>query len=607
MTIKKIQAREGLPPAKLSASDSVIGQQTCPDGFVQFADGVYQVSGHSNTEQRISGPISVSAFTKDSSSDTFGFALEWTDFRGGMHREAYPMELLHDQSTALAKALAARGLDVVPGKERALARYLGGFREFKQLAVQRATTQLGWQLSSDGRLAYVLPDRALAASGSDLVHFQPESASPTTHTIHASGSLTEWKEQVARYCQGNPYLVFALVTALSAPLLKFARIDCGGFHLYGLSSRGKTTTAQVAASVFGCGADPADAPGQSYVQRWNATVNGLEALSAAHNDGLLVLDEIGSCTARDFGSAIYNLLGGKGKQTLTKDRRLRPARTWQLHVFSTGEVSAQSKIEEQDGQARTGQLVRLIDIPIEGGIFDTTHGYSSEQFARILKLSSGRYYGTAGASFIEGLIRQYGNVERLEGAVQLLLDQHLKAYRLTKLTPERQRVARRFALLETAGELAVNLGVVDLAIDEILTACRQMFRLWSANGDVISDEVRGATNVRNFLQRHSSRLQRLECGIVEGLPVRDCAGYIGQIEGKPMFLLTTEGFREACGGKSHKNTAGVLQKAGLLHSTEPNRYDTKVTVGEHRPRLVAIHERILEHEFGEAGASGYCE
>jgi hypothetical protein len=82
-------------------------------------------------------------------------------------------------------------------------------------------------------------------------------------------------------------------------------------------------------SIWGNGADPTEAPDRAFVQKWNATGNAFEALLSAHNDGLLVLDEIHTCDTKDFGAVIYNMSGGKGRQALDRERQLRRSRRWQ--------------------------------------------------------------------------------------------------------------------------------------------------------------------------------------------------------------------------------------------------------------------------------------
>jgi uncharacterized protein (DUF927 family) len=102
----------------------------------------------------------------------------------------------------------------------------------------------------------------------------------------------------------------------------------------------------VGASVWGCGADPADAPEAAFIRKWNSTANALEGLAAAHTDGVMILDELQSCAAKDFGSVIYNLFGGQGKSAMDASRNLKKQRAWRILSLSTGEISSKQKIEE---------------------------------------------------------------------------------------------------------------------------------------------------------------------------------------------------------------------------------------------------------------------
>lgn len=65
-----------------------------------------------------------------------------------------------------------------------------------------------------------------------------------------SGTVEEWREQVADICQNNSLLSFSLCVALTPILLRyFPEINTTIFHLVGRSSIGKTTALKVAASV----------------------------------------------------------------------------------------------------------------------------------------------------------------------------------------------------------------------------------------------------------------------------------------------------------------------------------------------------------------------
>ena len=102
--------------------------------------------------------------------------------------------------------------------------------------------------------------------------------------------------------------------------------ESGCFHLYGLSSMGKTTCLRTAASVWGSGADG------GYVRTWRSTANGLEATLAGANDTFLPLDEVGQADGRELGQALYMTAGGVGKQRMRRDASLKPvarlARRW---------------------------------------------------------------------------------------------------------------------------------------------------------------------------------------------------------------------------------------------------------------------------------------
>lgn len=577
----------------------------CPDGFALRKDGLYLLSTERNSEERISGPISVAAYTKDVVTGTFGFVLAWTDIDEEQQEAAFSKDTLHEQGSTLARALANRGLAITPGKERALLRYLGSFDAQKVSRVQ-ATGRLGWLDDREGRLVYVLPKRTIQPNTDHPVFFQPEAHSPTVSTMHQRGTLEQWNNYIARVCAGNSYLLVALGTAFAAPLMRFARLESGGIHLCGRSSRGKTTAIQVAASVFGCGADPADAPDQSFVQRWNATANALEGLGAAHNDGILVLDEIHTCNAKDFGAVVYNLFGGKGKQTLTRDRNIRPTRTWRLLALSTGEISSQQKIEETSRNVRTGQLLRMIDLPINESVIGDTHGLEPGQFVRRLKRNCGTYYGTAGPAFIEALTNYYADAHELSLDVRDRMERHRDAFAFDLRTPEQQRVADRFCLIATACELATEMGIVDTPFEAFLAAAVELFRLWCASGADIADSVRGAMAVQAFIHRHQSRFVP-RVGSDGSSTIRDIAGYteFDDDDGSLVYLFTREGFEEATQGYNSKDVAREIQFRGFLIVSEGDRYQTKRKINNGRSRVYAVHSSVLEHEFvGCAGADG---
>jgi putative DNA primase/helicase len=92
------------------------------------------------------------------------------------------------------------------------------------------------------------------------------------------GHLADWQQNVAALCVGNPYLLFAVSSSLSGPLLEPLNIQSIGNHLHGDSSTGKTTSLDVATSVWG----PRD-----FRLTWSQTVNRLEEHAASRCDTAL--------------------------------------------------------------------------------------------------------------------------------------------------------------------------------------------------------------------------------------------------------------------------------------------------------------------------------
>ena len=48
----------------------------------------------------------------------------------------------------------------------------------------------------------------------------------------------------------------------------------------------------------------------------------LKRLRRHINDGILILDELGTCSVQDIGKIVYDLFGGQGKARMGKDASL---------------------------------------------------------------------------------------------------------------------------------------------------------------------------------------------------------------------------------------------------------------------------------------------
>ncbi|MCG7867299.1 MAG: DUF927 domain-containing protein [Candidatus Thiodiazotropha taylori] len=560
---------------------------TPPDGYLLTEQGVFEERKAGPV--MICGPVWVEALTRDHNGTGWGMLVCWIDRDGQTQSKAIANHLLHETGGGLAILLSQGGLMIVPGEERKVARYLGCFQPTNRLL---CVSQVGW-VESGNQLVYVRPDGVLSKDKTDEIIFQPEQHAPTVDTMKSKGSLALWQQHVAEPCKGNPYLVFSVCASFAAVIQRFVGSDNSGFHLYGNSSRGKTTALQVAASVHGCGADPGGAV-ETYLLRWNATQNAMEGLAAAHNDGLLVLDEIGSCPAYDFGRTVYDLSGGQGKSRMNKNAVLNKQRRFRVLTLSSGEYSVLQKIEEMGKKAKAGQKNRFLDIPIEDAIVIETHGETPTDFVNKLKRCCGEYYGTAGPAYIQAILDEYGQEEVVRSRMQQYIEQWVGMLRQDlSLEPAQARAMGRLAPVGAAGQMAIELGILPLELADIQCAVETIRDAWLTDEFNMSEEIRGALNVRAFILKNRDRFGSAELAIDK---VRQLAGYYHAEE--RWYLFTPEGFAEACGGIPEKVVAKALRSRRLLHTNNSSHLKSRLSIPGLAERLevYAVRQVILESD-----------
>ena len=201
--------------------------------------------------------------------------------------------------------------------------------------------------------------------------------------------LDDLREHVVPY--KNISLAFALGVSSSivAKLnMHYKDINTLLVHLFAESTKGKSTAAMLAISVWG---NPNLSGGGLY-NTWNSTENALSTSLAGNYGIAYALDELSMSKIEDTTSLIYNLVGGTDKARLTKDIELRAAATWTTSIISTGEVSLLSKAKNN-----TGLDIRVLEL---GGIVWTEDANHSDQVKALVN----RNYGVFGADFVKRLI-----------------------------------------------------------------------------------------------------------------------------------------------------------------------------------------------------------
>jgi putative DNA primase/helicase len=222
---------------------------------------------------------------------------------------------------------------------------------------------------------------------------------------------------------------------------------------------------------WGRGATP------GYVRAWRVTANGLEGAAASASDTVLILDELSVVEAREAAASFYGLANGSGKARAARDGSLRKPKTWRVLILSTGEVPTGTKLAEDRGRkARLGQLVRMLDIPVDRGkgfgAFD--HGEpdgGAGALAKALKHAAISVYGMAGPEFVRRLIAKEVTGEDVRAMVADFTASTIPS----RSDGQIDRAAQRLGLIAAAGELATAMGLVPWQQGGWFWACRAWY------------------------------------------------------------------------------------------------------------------------------------
>ncbi|MDM7322458.1 MAG: DUF927 domain-containing protein [Gammaproteobacteria bacterium] len=562
--------------------------------FVVRDEGVFFEAHDKDGEPQpplwICSRIDVLAKTRNGGSEEWGRLLEWHDDDGMAHRWAMPMSLLQGDGLEVRRELARRGLRISPSRKARdlLQAYL---QVWPTEAMARCVECIGWHGS-----VYLLPQEAIGQTEEIVVYQSEHAIAPGFAT---RGDVESWREHVGKLLSGNSRLVFAAACALAGSLLDIVGEEGGGFHLRGASSTGKSTALRAAASIWG---------GRDYVRNWRATANGLEGVAAAHNDGVLILDEIGQCDPKQAGETAYLLANGQGKTRANRTGAARPVARWRLLFLSSGEESLPALAARAGYRTTAGQEVRLADIEADAGcgmgLFENLHGYSSPAaFAQAIKDATDRHHGAIGRAWLERIV---ANREQWADTLRSIVDK-FATMGGEGATGQVVRVAKRFGLVAAAGELATRYGLTGWQEGESFAAAKACFLSWLegfGGGKVLHEERAILAQVQAFIEAHGdARFQRLDGD--DNRIVRDRVGFVRQREGATEYLILPEAFRrEVCKGFDSKEAVRVLREVGWLVPGGDNRPTRSERIGGYGTvRVFLLRPSFLSGDTGDIGDS----
>lgn len=562
------------------------GDTKWPHGFEMRADGLYRLpSMEGDADTWVCPPFEVLGESRDPGGDGWGLWLRWADADGRQHTWLMSKRLLMLTQGDLEAELVDKGLRVSPTQfaKAALRQALG-----EVISGNRVTTvaRPGWHTHEDGAYCFILPNGEVIGRAIGAEPLVLRAVSETAdQQVSASGTLEEWKADVAARMAGNDLPAVVLCCGFAAPLLDVASESSGGFHLAGRSKTGKTLTARGAVSIWG-------PPRGGLLRSWRTTANALEGIAEESNDLVTGLDEIHQGDPREVAGGVYMLSNESGKGRMKRDATARRSRTWRTFVLSTGELDVASMAQKAGQSLPAGADVRLPSLAcIPVSMWTNLHGFpTGRDLMAALQKAVVKQHGVAGRAFMERLVRERN--EDPEGLVDKILAMQEVFSKILPAgaDPQVHDVARRFALVAAAGEMAISWGMLPWKQDEAIRACKAVLSRWIASrgGSAPAEETQHVRAVRLFLIEHGAarfvalRKQLDSNGNETGkweerFPDRQVlqrSGWRRQADdGRDEYLIPPEIWREICAKAQIDpvETARTLHKGGFIQPAKDGK------------------------------------
>lgn len=551
--------------------------------FLHRADGLYSLAKSGDDgPMKVSSPIEIIALCREPSGKGWGKIVKLVDPIGEIHTVVLSMADIGSNTETTLRKLMSYGLLLSSHKisKSLILEYLTTYTPNR---IATVSNRSGWIGS-----CYIVKDAVYGNSTDQMFIIDDcENDSP----ILTRGNLEEWKSNIADLCKDQLILILAISYAFTGFLLTPCGFEGGGLHLFGPSSTGKTTALRVAASV--CGG------GQGYIKQWRATDNALESIAARHNDGFICLDEIGQATSKVVSEVSYMLTNGQGKARANKDGNAKKVHTWNTNFISTGEITLAESIAVDFGkEVMAGQTVRILDIPADAGsgygIFSTMpNRMNGHTFSQMLVHNTSLYFGTPAIAFIENFAQDF---EKNTEFVKKSVTDFVNNYSPAKSSGQVKRAGQRFGLIATAGELAIQWGILPWTKGDAQRAAIWGYNAWvKQRGGIGDHELSNAIQrLQDFIEKNEGRFISTSS---DDRTIVNIVGYKWRdtISHEEVYGILPSVFKNEISRRVNINSIIFeLDKNGwICKNSSGNILETKCVAGKNRRVVAVIPERWM--------------
>ena len=288
----------------------------------------------------------------------------------------------------------------------------------------------------------------------DAVYYKKEKQIPSKYNgdikFEGEGDLSEWVKMANEYCVTHTPLAFIIAVSISSMLVGFFEnlSESMIIHLFNQSSKGKSTAAKLAASLF----YKPTFQSNSLLTTWNNTENYIMGLLDKNNGVIAILDETSVLRSKDISNFLYTLSSGVEKGRMSSNAELKECRTWKTVILSTGEMSLDEITNQNDGLK-----VRVFNF---GNISWTKDAKHAESIQKCID----KNYGLAAKEIAKYLIDEdYDTLEK--EYEECVVEYESKCEVQTHLT---HRIAKKLGLILYGAKLANKVLGLQIDTDKVL-------------------------------------------------------------------------------------------------------------------------------------------
>lgn len=570
--------------------------------YISTETGVYLIKpdrdGTEKTIRVTHQRLDVIAIGRTAKNQGYSSLLEWDDIDGNTHQEIISQADLEGEAKDVRRMLADGGLRLKSksGSIDYLIDYLRSCAPDRRFII---VDRLGWHKNKDGKLFFALKDKVIGQSQEEII-FNSTAPDEALPALEVSGTAEEWRDNVANLCNYSTRATLGVCMAFAAPMARLLDVPTFGIHLKGKTSRGKSTVACIASSVYG--------RFSSYKKSWQGTQTGMEGLAYNYNDLLLPLDEISNIDPKDVSNVIYAIGNEVDKNRGAKNGLNRTTKTWREVVLSTGEETVTEMLRKANLKAQAGLEVRMPSINAQAtddeemGVNESfPAGYNAQSYKELLEGNCKKYHGAVFERWIEFLITL--DPDNLREEYTRFRDSFIQEYRPTN---QNRRIANNFAFVAFAGELATGAALTGWEMEretsghswarEAVGICFKSALDIIGNGLPIEDK-KALEHIETLLLENRSNF--LNGALGSSFAPSPCWGYrllIGAPEvGEVFYIPPTIFAKNFCAVMGEKETAQLLKKYGLLE-TEAGRLKKRMqfsndnTAENHRKPYYAVRQ-----------------